>query len=155
MVYAVVAPLLLPFLVGYFYLGYVVYVNQIEDVYETAYDTCGQYWPYVHHYIFIGIILMQITMIGLFGLKSKPSASIATIPLLLLTIMFNEYCKIRFLPTFRHYSVKDAVEHDEQDRNFGEMEINCENARIAYCQPTLQPPNFMASKSTSSQPLVS
>ncbi|KAJ6414440.1 hypothetical protein OIU84_003438 [Salix udensis] len=155
MVYAVVAPLMLPFLVGYFYLGYVVHVNQIEDVYETAYDTCGQYWPYVHHYIFIGIILMQITMIGLFGLKSKPSASIATIPLLLLTIMFNEYCKIRFLPTFRHYSVKDAIEHDEQDRNFGEMEINCENARSAYCQPTLQPPNFMASKSTSSQPLVS
>ncbi|KAF9686398.1 hypothetical protein SADUNF_Sadunf03G0154500 [Salix dunnii] len=155
MVYAVVAPLLLPFFVGYFYLGYVVYVNQIEDVYETAYDTCGQYWPYVHHYIFIGIILMQITMIGLFGLKSKPSASIATIPLLLLTIMFNEYCKIRFLPTFRHYSVKDAVEHDEQDRKFGEMEINCENARSAYCQPTLQPANFMASKSTSSQPLVS
>lgn len=50
---------------------------------------------------------------------------------------------------------QDAVEHDEQDRNFGEMEINCENARSAYCQPTLQPPNFMASKSTSSQPLVS
>jgi hypothetical protein len=52
---------------------------------------------------------MQITMIGLFGLKSKPSASIATIPLLLLTIMFNEYCKIRFLPTFRHYSVKVCI----------------------------------------------
>ncbi|XP_061980196.1 CSC1-like protein At3g54510 isoform X2 [Populus nigra] len=155
MVYAVVAPLLLPFLVGYFYLGYVVYVNQIEDVYETAYDTCGQYWPYVHHYIFVGIILMQITMIGLFGLKSKPSASIATIPLLLLTIMFNEYCKIRFLPTFRRYSVKDAVEHDELDRKFGQMEKNCENAGSAYCQPTLQSANFMASKSTSSQPLVS
>ncbi|KAG6781667.1 hypothetical protein POTOM_014579 [Populus tomentosa] len=155
MVYAVVAPLLLPFLVGYFYLGYVVYVNQIEDVYETAYDTCGQYWPYVHHYIFVGIILMQITMIGLFGLKSKPSASIATIPLLLLTIMFNEYCKIRFLPAFRHYSVKDAVEHDELDRKFGKMEINSENARSAYCQPTLQSANFVASKSTSSQPLVS
>lgn len=30
MVYAVVAPLLLPFLVGYFYLGYVVYVNQVK-----------------------------------------------------------------------------------------------------------------------------
>ena len=30
MVYAVVAPLMLPFLVGYFYLGYVVYVNQVK-----------------------------------------------------------------------------------------------------------------------------
>lgn len=30
MVYAVVAPLLLPFLIGYFCLGYVVYVNQVN-----------------------------------------------------------------------------------------------------------------------------
>ena len=31
MVYAVVAPLLLPFLIGYFCLGYVVYVNQVNS----------------------------------------------------------------------------------------------------------------------------
>ncbi|XP_040992908.1 CSC1-like protein At3g54510 isoform X11 [Juglans microcarpa x Juglans regia] len=105
-VYAVVAPFLLPFLIGYFSLGYAVYVNQIEDVYETVYETCGQYWPYIHLYIVIAIILMQITMIGLFGLKSKPAASILTIPLLLFTLMFNEYCKKRFLPTFHHYPVQ-------------------------------------------------
>ena len=29
-VYAVVAPLLLPFLVGYFCLGYLVFINQVE-----------------------------------------------------------------------------------------------------------------------------
>lgn len=29
-VYAVVAPLLLPFLIGYYSLGYAVYVNQVE-----------------------------------------------------------------------------------------------------------------------------
>ncbi|XP_040992900.1 CSC1-like protein At3g54510 isoform X3 [Juglans microcarpa x Juglans regia] len=108
-VYAVVAPFLLPFLIGYFSLGYAVYVNQIEDVYETVYETCGQYWPYIHLYIVIAIILMQITMIGLFGLKSKPAASILTIPLLLFTLMFNEYCKKRFLPTFHHYPVQAAA----------------------------------------------
>ncbi|ESR52121.1 hypothetical protein CICLE_v10033297mg, partial [Citrus x clementina] len=105
MVFAVVAPLLLPFLVGYFFLGYAVYINQvinfpstalknhnesisstslhmrnipfilqIQDVYETIYDTCGRYWPYMHHYIFVGLILMQITMIGLFGLKMTQTA---------------------------------------------------------------------------------
>ncbi|XP_038893319.1 CSC1-like protein At3g54510 isoform X4 [Benincasa hispida] len=91
MVYAVVAPLLLPILIGYFCLGYVVYVNQIEDVYATTYDTFGLYWPHIHHYIIIGILLMQVTMIGLFGLKSKPAASISTIPLLLITLYFNEH----------------------------------------------------------------
>lgn len=33
MVYAVVAPLLLPFLIGYFLLGYVVFVNQVRESY--------------------------------------------------------------------------------------------------------------------------
>ncbi|KAM1176140.1 hypothetical protein ACFX2I_028409 [Malus domestica] len=105
-VYAVVAPLMLPILIGYFLLGYAVYINQIEDVYETFYDTCGQYWPYINHYILVAIILMQITMIGLFGLKSKPAASFSTIPLLVLTLMFNEYCKMRFLPAFHLLSIQ-------------------------------------------------
>lgn len=131
-VYAVVSPLLLPVLVVYFLLGYAVYINQvyyltfayqlavvysilfkslilifqIEDVYETVYETCGLYWPYIHHYIYFGFILMQITMIGLFGLKSKPGPAIATIPLVFGTILFNEYCKMRFLPTFLRNSVQ-------------------------------------------------
>ncbi|OIW16892.1 hypothetical protein TanjilG_01757 [Lupinus angustifolius] len=152
-VYAVVAPLLLPFLIVYFCLGYVVYINQILDVYETTYETCGQYWPYIHHYILLAIILMQITMIGLFGLKLKPAASISTIPLLLCTLMFNEYCKMRFLPSFHNYSLKDAVENDELDENNGVLEFHCENAINAYSPPGLRPVNFMASES-SSTPLV-
>lgn len=72
--------------------------SQVQDVDDFIYDTCGLYWPRIHHFTFVVIILMQITMIGLFGLKSKPATSISTIPLLLITILFNEYFKIRFLP---------------------------------------------------------
>ncbi|KAK7323354.1 hypothetical protein VNO77_26825 [Canavalia gladiata] len=153
-VYAVVAPLLLPFLIVYFCLGYIVYINQIQDVYETTYETCGQYWPYIHHYILLAIILMQITMIGLFGLKLKAAASISTIPLLLFTWMFNEYCKMRFLPSFHHYSLKDAAENDEHDEKCGVLELHCENAINAYCPPGLRSVNFIGSES-SSTPLVS
>lgn len=153
MVYAVIAPLLLPFLIGYFCLGYVVYINQIQDVYETSYETCGRYWPLIHHYTFVSIILMQIIMIGLFGLKSKPAASIATIPLLIITILFNEYCKIRFLPTFRHFPLQTAVEMDEADE---ELESNYRNALSAYCQPCLLRGNsFISSEPTLIQPLIS
>ncbi|XP_059434060.1 CSC1-like protein At3g54510 isoform X2 [Corylus avellana] len=128
---------------------------QIEDVYDTVYETCGQYWPYIHLYILIAIILMQITMIGLFGLKAKPAASISTIPLLLFTLMFNEYCKKRFLPSFHHYSIQNAVENDELDVKSGQMEVNYENVINAYCPPCLRPVNFLESDSSSTQPLVS
>lgn len=79
---------------------------QITDVYAVTYETCGKYWPYIHHYILIAIILMQITMIGLFGLKSKPAASVCTVPLLLFSLLFHGYCKLRFYPTFRNYSIQ-------------------------------------------------
>ncbi|KAM3265911.1 CSC1-like protein isoform X1 [Capsicum annuum] len=81
-------------------------VYEIEDVYITTYETCGLYWPYVHHYIIVAIILMQVTMISLFGLKAKPSASFSVIPLMVVIILFNEYCKMRFLPTFNHVSIQ-------------------------------------------------
>ncbi|RXH93906.1 hypothetical protein DVH24_015973 [Malus domestica] len=202
-VYAVVAPLLLPFLIGYFLLGYAVFINQvnfpnfaysikvlvivpmnthsletetirgtwvktgslcsafglgstpeIEDVYETIYETCGQYWPYIHHYILVAIILMQITMIGLFGLKSKPAASISTIPLLVLTLMFNVYCKMRFLPAFRLLSIQNAKEFDELDEKCNQVEFNYENASTAYCPPCLRPLNCMEPESSHTPPLA-
>ncbi|KAL6124938.1 hypothetical protein ACLB2K_077446 [Fragaria x ananassa] len=132
-----------------------VLIGMIEDVYETVYDTCGQYWPYIHHYILIAIVLMQITMIGLFGLKSKPAASISTVPLLLLTLMFNEYCKIRFLPTFHLVSIQNAKEFDELDVKCNQMEFNYESASVAYCPPCLRPLNVMQSEPSYSPSIVS
>ncbi|CAI9764741.1 unnamed protein product [Fraxinus pennsylvanica] len=155
MVYAVVSPLLLPFLVGYFFLGYIVFINQIQDVYITSYETSGQYWPYIHNYIVIAMIITQISTIGLFGLKSKPAASFSTIPLLVLTILFNEYCKIRFLPTFYQCSVKDAMDRDELDKKSGLMEGDLQNAVDAYSPPCLHLLNYEEIDSNSILPLVS
>ncbi|CAA3022413.1 CSC1 At3g54510 isoform X1 [Olea europaea subsp. europaea] len=155
MVYAVVSPLLLPFLVGYFFLGYIVFINQIQDVYITTYETSGQYWPYIHNYIVVAMIITQISMIGLFGLKSKPAASFSTIPLLVYTILFNEYCKIRFLPTFYQCSVKDAMDRDELDKKAGLMEDDLQNAIDAYSPPCLRPLNYEEIDSNSILPLVS
>ncbi|KAK3163013.1 hypothetical protein QOZ80_1BG0096520 [Eleusine coracana subsp. coracana] len=142
MVYAVVAPLLLPILLIYFLLGYAVYINQMEDVYETTYDTCGKYWPNIHHYIFLSVTLMQITMIGLFGLKSKPGASFATVPLLVLNILYNEYSKVRFLPTFHHRPVQVAKENDELDETEQITEGSSDNAVSAYKPPWMRPTNL-------------
>ncbi|KAM3335836.1 hypothetical protein ACQJBY_030014 [Aegilops geniculata] len=153
MVYAVVSPLLLPILVIYFLLGYAVFINQMEDVYEITYDTCGQYWPTIHHYIFLSVTLMQTTMIGLFGLKSKPGASFATIPLLVLNIMFNEYCKVRFLPTFQCRPIQICKDNDDLDKTEGEAECSSEHAVRAYTPPWMRPTGS-SPESSSVQPLV-
>ncbi|KAM1815221.1 hypothetical protein ACFX11_028792 [Malus domestica] len=97
---------------------------------------------------------MQITMIGLFGLKSKPAASFSTIPLLVLTLMFNDCCKMRFLPAFHLLSIQNAKEFDELDEKCNQVEFNCENASTAYCPPCLRPLNCMESGSSHTPPLV-
>ncbi|KAG8053943.1 hypothetical protein GUJ93_ZPchr0001g29925 [Zizania palustris] len=131
-----------------------MYINQMEDVYEITYDTCGQYWPNIHHYIFVSVTLMQITMLGLFGLKSKPGASFATVPLLVLTILFNEYCKVRFLPIFHHRPVQVAMENDEFNEAEGMREGDMDRAISAYKPSWMRPENFSLD-SSSVQPLVS
>ncbi|XVF82088.1 hypothetical protein PTKIN_Ptkin16aG0015900 [Pterospermum kingtungense] len=89
-----------------------------------------------------------------YWLKSKPAASISTIPLLSLTIMFNEYCKIRFLPTFRAYSIQNAVENDELDEKSGQMEASYGKAVGACRQPSLRPVSFTLPESHLTQPLI-
>lgn len=42
LVYFPVAPLLLPFLLCYFLLGFAVWANELIHVYEPAYESYGQ-----------------------------------------------------------------------------------------------------------------
>lgn len=93
-------------------------------------------------------------MIGLFGLKSKPSASVCTIPLLVFTLVFNEYCKMRFLPAFCKFAVKDAKANDEFDERNEQRESNLQNIKDAYCPPCLRPPEDEGEGSNSEDPLL-
>lgn len=80
-----------------------VCVLQLLNVYEAKYETGGKFWPIVHSSTIFSLVLMHIIAIGLFGLKKLPLASSLTIPLPVLTLLFNIYCQRRFLPNFKSY----------------------------------------------------
>ncbi|RZR79025.1 hypothetical protein BHM03_00004590 [Ensete ventricosum] len=100
---SILAPLILPFLLVYFLLGYVVYRNQIMNVYCSRYETGGRMWPIVHNTTIFSLVLAQIIALGVFGLKESPVASGFMIPLVILTLLFNEYCRQRFHPLFKNF----------------------------------------------------
>ncbi|KAF5958502.1 hypothetical protein HYC85_005727 [Camellia sinensis] len=52
------------------------------------------------------LILMQIIAIGIFGLKKLPLASSFCVPLPVLTLIFNDYRRTRFLLIFQDYSAE-------------------------------------------------
>lgn len=136
---SVVAPLILPFLLVYFSLGYIIYRNQMLNVYRSKYETGGRYWPVVHNGTIFSLILMQIIALGIFGLKKVPVASGLMLPLVVFTLLFNQYCRQRFYHTFQNYSAEDLISKDREDEQNGEMETFLSSLASAYLHPALHP----------------
>ncbi|KAG8377432.1 hypothetical protein BUALT_Bualt08G0032300 [Buddleja alternifolia] len=128
------APLILPFLLVYFVLAYLVYRNQILNVYVTEYESGGLYWPIVHGTTIFSLLLTQIIALGVFGIKASPIATAFTIPLIICTLLFNEYCRQRFYPVFKKTPATIIIEMDRQDEQCGKMEEIHEKLQCAYCQ---------------------
>lgn len=147
--YSIITPLLLPFLLVYFVLGYIVFRNQVPllvifqislfpkelcklvimkssimnikwfcperkwlvrvqilHVYEPAYETGGQFWPHIHVRIIVFLVFLQICFIGVFTVKGLGHGTWFVVPLPIFTLLFNEYCRKRFFPTFRHFNME-------------------------------------------------
>lgn len=81
-------------------------------MYSPKYETGGKFWPIVHYSIIFSLVLMHVIAIGLFGLKKLPLAASLIVPLPLLTLLFNEYCRKRFLPIFKAYPVEVCWQTD-------------------------------------------
>ncbi|KAF8108042.1 hypothetical protein N665_0115s0054 [Sinapis alba] len=131
---SVIAPLILPFLLIYFFLAYLIYKNQIINVYITKYESGGQYWPIFHNTTIFSLVLSQVIALGFFGLKLSTVASGFTIPLILLTLLFSEYCRQRFAPIFQKYPAEMLIAMDRADEITGKMEELHNNLKAAYSQ---------------------
>ncbi|KAG5384521.1 hypothetical protein IGI04_035991 [Brassica rapa subsp. trilocularis] len=142
---SVIAPLILPFLLIYFFLAYLIYKNQAHDlldtlnlqilnVYITKYESGGKYWPIFHNTTIFSLILTQIIALGFFGLKLSTVASGFTIPLILLTLLFSEYCRHRFAPIFHKHPAQVLIDMDRADEMTGKMEELHKKLHSVYSQ---------------------
>ncbi|XP_050271663.1 CSC1-like protein HYP1 [Quercus robur] len=135
--YFFLSPLILPFLLVYYCMGYIIYRNQLLNVYAPKYEAGGRFWPIVHDSTIFSLVLMHIIAIGIFGLKKLPLASSLIIPLPILTLLFHEYCQKRFLPMFKAYPNECLVKKDKEDLNDPTITEFYEKLAIAYRDPAL------------------
>lgn len=135
--YFFLSPLILPFLLVYYCMGYIIYRNQLLNVYASKYEAGGRFWPIVHDSTIFSLVLMHIIAIGIFGLKKLPLASSLIIPLPILTLLFHEYCQKRFLPIFQAYPNECLVKKDKEDLNDPTITEFYENLVTAYSDPVL------------------
>lgn len=83
--------------------------------------------------------------LGVFGIKKSPVASGFTIPLIICTLLFNEYCRQRFFPIFKKNVAQVLLEMDRRDEQSGRMEEIHQQLHSAYCQLPLTSHEFCES----------
>ncbi|XP_021890081.1 CSC1-like protein At1g32090 [Carica papaya] len=137
-VYAVVTPILLPFIVVFFAFAYLVYRHQIINVYNQQYESGAAFWPHVHSRIIAGLLISQLLLLGLLSTKRAAKSTPLLVILPILTLWFHKYCKDRFEPAFRKYPLEEAMAKDMLERST-EPDLNLKAYLAdAYLHPIFQ-----------------
>lgn len=138
LVYAVVTPVLLPFIIVFFCLAYVVFRHQIINVYNQEYESGAAFWPDVHGRIIGALIISQLLLMGLLSTKQAAQSTPFLIALPILTISFHYYCKGRFEPAFTRYPLQEAKMKDTLERA-REPHLNLKGyLQTAYIHPVFK-----------------
>ncbi|TYG56362.1 hypothetical protein ES288_D08G058600v1 [Gossypium darwinii] len=116
LVYAPITPFLLPFIIIFLAFAYVVFRNQVINVYDPKYESAAAFWPDVHKRVVIGLFISQLLLLGLLSTKKIGRNHFALLPLPVLTIWFFMYCKGRFESGFIRFPLQEAMVKDTLER---------------------------------------
>ncbi|KAK4589079.1 hypothetical protein RGQ29_019903 [Quercus rubra] len=127
--YSVIAPIIIPFGVVYFGLGWLILRNQALKVYVPAYESYGRMWPHMHKRILAALIIYQLTMFGYFGAKQFIYVPLL-LPAIILSLIFGYVCSKKFYRFFRDTALEVAC------RDLKEIP-NMEQVFRSYITPSL------------------
>lgn len=127
--YSVIAPIIIPFGVVYFGLGWLILRNQALKVYVPAYESYGRMWPHMHKRILAALIIYQLTMLGYFGVKQFIYAPLI-LPAIILSLIFGYVCSKKFYRSFCDTALEVAC------RDLKEIP-HMEQVFRSYIQPSL------------------
>ncbi|MBA0860107.1 hypothetical protein Goshw_014099 [Gossypium schwendimanii] len=149
LVYAVVTPILLPFIIVFFALAYVVYRHQIINVYHQEYESAAAFWPDVHVRVVAALIVSQLLLMGLLSTKEASQSTPLLMTLPVLTICFHRFCKGRYEPAFVRYPLQEAMMKDTLERA-KEANLNLKGfLQNAYIHPVFKSADESDSESES------
>ncbi|CAO3702184.1 unnamed protein product [Rhizopus stolonifer] len=112
--YSCISPLILLFGTLYFSFTYFVYKYQLLYVYFRPYEAAGRLWIMTVPRVIFGLLLFQLTMIGLFAIKSYYKLSIICLPLTVLTLIFKFSLDRAFLQNARNLPLQMLCDDNEK-----------------------------------------
>ncbi|KAJ0080787.1 hypothetical protein Patl1_09953 [Pistacia atlantica] len=116
LVYATVTPLLLPFIIVFFALAYVVFRHQVINVYKQKYESGAAFWPDVHKRVIAALVMSQLLLMGLLSTKEAAQSTPFLIALPVLTIWFHRFSTGLYESAFVKYPLQEAMTKDTFER---------------------------------------
>ncbi|XP_031260076.1 calcium permeable stress-gated cation channel 1-like [Pistacia vera] len=116
LVYATVTPLLLPFIIVFFALAYVVFRHQVINVYIQKYESGAAFWPDVHKRVIAALVMSQLLLMGLLSTKEAAQSTPFLIDLPVLTIWFHRFSTGLYESAFVKYPLQEAMTKDTFER---------------------------------------
>ena len=89
--YSTIFPVILPIAAFFFLVCHFVFSYQCCFAYPQRYESEGKIWPYIHNRIIWGLLVFQLTTVGIFGLKGDVMPSTLAAPLPFFTLIFAWY----------------------------------------------------------------
>ena len=159
-VFSVIAPIVLLPCALYCLFSRIMWTHHHLYIYESVFESGGQFWPKIFRRFVFGLIIAQMTITGQFILKEARHEAYATMALMVLTYFFLRNTRARFdapsqtLPlevatikditvaqenetkqAMKKSSEKSNIDNDVEDYDkLGDLDP-FENA---YCQPALR-----------------
>ncbi|CAK9165243.1 unnamed protein product, partial [Ilex paraguariensis] len=105
--YSVIVPIIIPFGVVYFGLGWLILRNRVLKVCVPSYESYGRMWPHIHMHVLASLLLFEVTIFGYFGVKKFYYAPFL-IPLPILSLIFTFVCRKKFYQFFQATALEVA-----------------------------------------------
>lgn len=160
-VFAVVAPIVLFPCALFFLFSRIMWTHHHLFVYESVFESGGQFWPKIFRRFVFGLIIAQMTITGQFILKEARHEAYATILLMFITYFFLRSTRAKYdgpsstlpLEVATTMDITMAQEEEERRKKLGLPEEaddvatnhpqNLDEADFdpfehAYCQPALR-----------------
>ncbi|CAI5534792.1 unnamed protein product [Closterium sp. Naga37s-1] len=138
-VYCVTNPLYLPFALAFYILAFVIYRNQIINVYCSRYEMAGAFWPHFDARLVAAMLVQQVTLGGILSLKDAPSQACCLLPLPFVTLIVHwAFIRGQFSSTFSKLALEEANRKDTIDRTVHPNEDPHSFLARAYLHPSLQ-----------------
>ncbi|XP_046854085.1 CSC1-like protein ERD4 isoform X2 [Xenia sp. Carnegie-2017] len=114
--YCIQAPYVIPFVMLYFGFGYLVHFYSFVYVMRPPFHAGGSMWPKVFNRMLLAIVVFQILMIGVFGLKKNPEVSALSLPPIFLTIIFKIVIMMYFERVAKPMELDDHKDEESENK---------------------------------------